>query len=92
MKTRWMNILRVLISAGALVFLFWKIGLGETLTVLRQADLRYWLAALVLFILSLVIRAFRWFILIRGLDLKVPFGRVVRLYFIGAFFNAFWIV
>jgi uncharacterized membrane protein YbhN (UPF0104 family) len=89
MKTRWVNILRVLISAGALVFLFWKIGLGETLTVLRKADLRYWLAALALFILSLVIRAFRWFILIRGLDLSVPFGRVVRLYFIGAFFNAF---
>jgi uncharacterized membrane protein YbhN (UPF0104 family) len=89
MKTRWMNILRVLISTGALAFLFWKIGLGETVTVLRKADLRYWVPALALYSLSLVIRAYRWFTLIRGLDLSVPFGRVVRLYFVGAFFSAF---
>ena len=88
-KARWMNILRILISAGALIFLFWKIGLDETLTVLREANLRYWLAALLLFLLSLVIRAYRWLVLIRGLDLSVPFSRVLRLYFIGAFFNAF---
>jgi uncharacterized membrane protein YbhN (UPF0104 family) len=72
-----------------LAFLFWKIGLGETLAVLRQAVLRYWLAAFLLFLLSLVIRAYRWLVLIRGLGLSVPFGRLLRLYFVGSFFNAF---
>jgi len=89
MSKRWMNILRVLISAGALAFLFWKIGLGETLAVLRLADLRYFLAGFLLFVFSLVIRAYRWFVLLRGLDPTVPFGRLLRLYFVGAFFNAF---
>jgi uncharacterized membrane protein YbhN (UPF0104 family) len=88
-KKRWMNVLRVVTSAGALAFLFWKIGLGETLAVLRQAVLRYWLAAFLLFLLSLVIRAYRWLVLIRGLGLSVPFGRLLRLYFVGSFFNAF---
>jgi len=89
MKKRGMNVLRVLVSAGALAFLFWKIGLGETLAVLRQADLRYLLAAFLLFVISLVIRACRWFVLLRGLAPGVPFGRLVHLYFVGAFFNAF---
>ncbi len=89
MKKRGMNVLRVLVSAGALAFLFWKIGLGETLAVLRQADLCYLLAAFLLFVISLVIRACRWFVLLRGLALGVPFGRLVHLYFVGAFFNAF---
>jgi len=84
-----MNVLRVLISAGALTFLFWKIGLGETLAVLRRADLRYLLAAFLLFVLSLTIRAYRWLVLLRSLDPNVPFGRLLRLYFVGAFFNAF---
>nr|HID13025.1 flippase-like domain-containing protein [Anaerolineae bacterium] len=89
LKKGWMNVLRVAVSAGALAFLFWKIGLGETLAVLRQADLRYLLAAFLLFVLSLVIRAYRWLVLLRGLDPSVPFGRLLRLYFVGAFFNAF---
>ena len=89
MKKRWLNVLRVLISVGALAFLFWKIGLGETVGVLLQAKWGYLLAAFLLFILSLVIRAYRWLVLIRGLDPQVPFGRLLRLYFVGQFFNAF---
>jgi len=75
-----MNVLRVLISAGALSFLFWKIGLGETLAVLRRANLRYLVAAFLLFVLSLGIRAYRWLVLLRSLDPGVPFARLLRLY------------
>jgi hypothetical protein len=89
MKKRWMNVLRILISVGALIFLFWKIGLGETLDVLRRADLRYLVAAFLLFVLSLVIRAYRWLVLLRSLAPGIPFGRLVRLYFVGQFFSSF---
>ena len=89
MKKRWMNVLRILISVGALVFLFWKIGLGETLEVLRRADLRYLVAAFLLFVFSLVIRAYRWLVLLRSLAPGIPFGRLVRLYFVGQFFSSF---
>jgi uncharacterized membrane protein YbhN (UPF0104 family) len=89
MKRSWMNVIRVLISAGALAFLFWKIGLGETLAVLRRADLRYLLAAFLLFVLSLVIRACRWLVLLRSLDPGISFGRLLRLYFVGQFFSSF---
>ena len=84
-----MNLLRVLISVGALAFLFWRIGFGETLDVLLRADLRYLLAAFLLYTFSLGIRAYRWFVLLRGLDPTVPFGRLLRLYFVGQFFSSF---
>lgn len=90
MKKRWLNLLRILISVGALAFLFWKvIDPDEVLAELRQIDPRFLLAAFGLFVLSLVVRAVRWLILVRGLDPAVPFGRLLRLYFVGAFFNAF---
>jgi len=57
--------------------------------VLRSADLRLFLAAFVLTLLSLVIRAGRWAVLLRALHLRVSFGRLVYLYFVGAFFNSF---
>jgi uncharacterized protein (TIRG00374 family) len=89
MQKRWLNVLRVLISVGALGFLLWKIGLGETWEVLRVADLRLLAVAFILYLLSLVIRAWRWAVLLQALELHVPFGRLVHLYFVGQFFSTF---
>ncbi len=90
MNRRTLNGLRILISAGALIFLFWKIVTpDETFRVLSRADLRYVLAGFLLFAASLVIRAYRWILLLRSLDPSVPFSRLVRLYFAGQFFSSF---
>ena len=40
-------------------------------------------------ILSLVLRALRWRVLLIGAGATVNFGRLTQLYFIGNFFNAF---
>jgi uncharacterized membrane protein YbhN (UPF0104 family) len=70
-RKQWLNLARVLVSVGALGFLFWKIGLGETLDVLRAADLRLLALALLLFLVSLLVRAGRWAVLLRALNLPV---------------------
>ncbi|HEC35908.1 MAG TPA: flippase-like domain-containing protein [Anaerolineae bacterium] len=88
-RKKWLNLARILISVGALGFLLWRIGLGETLAVLRAADLRLLLIAFGLFLGSLIIRAGRWAVLLHALDLGVPFWRLVYLYFVGSFFNSF---
>jgi uncharacterized protein (TIRG00374 family) len=88
-KKIWVNVLRVAISVGGLAYVFltndWREVLGEV----GRADLRYLLAALLLFVITLVIRAYRWLVLVRGLDPEVPFGRLLRLYFVGQFFGIF---
>ncbi len=85
----WLGIARALVGIGALTFLLWKIGVGETVAVLRSADFRLLGLAFGLFAISLVIRAARWAVLLRALSLRVPFGRLIYLYFVGAFFNSF---
>lgn len=74
------------------------VGLG---LVLSQIDLRTvsdtllraqlsWLAITFgLVLLSLVIRAVRWFFLLQGLGVTLSLGRLVALYYVGNFFNAF---
>jgi hypothetical protein len=86
-KINWMNVVRVSITVVALAFLFLTVNVRELLATLAQADLVYLGAAFSLFILSLVVRAYRWFVLLQGLDPRVPFGRLLRLYFVGQFFS-----
>lgn len=89
MNKRWVNLTRVLISAGALAFLLWKVEWRGILAELGRLDLRYLALGFSLFILGLVVRAYRWFILVRALDARVSFARLLRLYFAGQFFSAF---
>ncbi|MGB1253066.1 MAG: lysylphosphatidylglycerol synthase transmembrane domain-containing protein [Candidatus Promineifilaceae bacterium] len=56
---------------------------------IQTARWEWLLLALVLMILSLVLRALRWRSLLVGAGAVVAFGRLVQLYFIGNFFNAF---
>ncbi len=89
MKKRWMNVLRVAITMAALVFLVLTVDLRRVLAELAEAKLAYLGAAFLLFVLSLVVRAYRWFVLLQGLDPDVPFSRLLRLYFVGQFFSTF---
>jgi uncharacterized protein (TIRG00374 family) len=88
-KKLWTNILRVVISVGGLAYVFLTNDWRQILAELGQADWRYLLGAFLLYVLSLVVRAFRWFVLVRKLAPNVPFGRLLRLYFIGQFFSTF---
>jgi uncharacterized protein (TIRG00374 family) len=88
-KKHWVNVLRILVSAGGLAFVLLKSDPGKLASELSEADLRFLGAAFLLFVLSLVVRAYRWLVLVRGLDPAVPFGRLLRLYFVGQFFSTF---
>jgi uncharacterized membrane protein YbhN (UPF0104 family) len=83
------NLLKVLISVGALSWVLSQIPFQEVLDSIRGAN--GWLLGLgyLLFLLSLFVRAGRWLVLLRGLGSQVPFWRLVELYFVGSFFNAF---
>jgi uncharacterized protein (TIRG00374 family) len=57
--------------------------------VIEQADLFWILVGFLLVNASVVLRAYRWLLLIRGLQTRVSFGRLVELYYVGSFFNVF---
>jgi uncharacterized membrane protein YbhN (UPF0104 family) len=88
-NVNWMNVVRVTITFVALTFLFLTVNVRELLATLASADPLYLGAAFLLFVLSLGLRAYRWFVLLQGLDPCVPFGRLLRLYFVGQFFSQF---
>lgn len=91
MKNRklWLNLLRIALSILALALLFQKVGGREVWDALAAADGRALALAWALGVTGLVVRTFRWQALLAGLGLAPPFGRLLKLYFVGAFFNIF---
>lgn len=86
-KKRLGNWLKALISVVALGIVLYTVDVETTWATLRQADWRYILAALALYLLGLYIRAWRWEALLAAQGTQVPVGVLTRLYFVGTFFN-----
>ena len=57
--------------------------------IIQQSELLWLLVGFLLINASVVLRAYRWLLLIRGLHARVPFKRLVELYYVGSFFNVF---
>jgi uncharacterized membrane protein YbhN (UPF0104 family) len=84
-----LNLARIGLSAALLTWALWQAGLERLLGVVSAADWRPYLLALLLGQLGIVIRAYRWKVLLDAVGARVPFARTVYLYFVGAFFNTF---
>jgi len=83
--------LRVVVSVGLIAFLVFSMRehlprIGETLTKTHPG---LFSLALILFALNVVAISYRLQILLVGEGLRIPFGSVVQLSFIGFFFNNF---
>ncbi len=89
MKKRLLNLLKIVLSLGLLALVLLSVGVQDALDALQGLDWRYLVVAFVLFQAGLVIRAYRWRVLLRALGIAVSYGRLVVLYFVGFFFNTF---
>lgn len=90
-KTRGLifNIARIAISLALLAYIFSRAGLPQLAAVARSADLRLYALALAVAFTGIFVRSFRWQFLLNAVGARVPFRRVVYLYFVGSFFNTF---
>lgn len=82
-------ILRIALSFGLLAWIFSKIDMAHTWSVIQSADLGYLSLAFIIFFFINIAILFRWYILIKALRLDAPFGDVIKWFFIGLFCNLF---
>lgn len=88
-RGRWLNLARVVISLGLLTWVLSRAGVGALIDLARGARLGLLSMAIGLMVLGVVVRAYRWRLLLGAVGARPPFGRLVYLYFVGSFFNAF---
>lgn len=81
---------KILVSAGLLAWLVRRYGDDPGLAdALARLELGAFLTAAAIVAAGLAGSALRWVLLLRSRGVALPFGRAVRLYFIGYFFNLF---
>jgi uncharacterized membrane protein YbhN (UPF0104 family) len=89
-KSILLNVLKVIVSAGLLAYvLIYRVDLGVLAEAIARANWGYLATACVLAMAGVALRAVRWLALLRALDIDVPLQRLIRLYYVGTFFNIF---
>lgn len=74
----------------ASLFLFGKIDLTKSWQAARQADMRFVVLAVVIYLSTVFINAYRWKLLAQAVSLASPFAKLAQYSFIGLFFNLFF--
>ncbi len=82
-------LMKLLVSAGLIVFFLTRIHIERFLGTLVSAKFSYIALALVIYLLSQILSAGRWMILARPLGFEESFKEIVEYYLIGMFFNLF---
>ncbi len=86
-RKQFFNILKIVVSLALLAFIFSSIKMDVFVAVVRQANPWWLLLALGMMLLGVVIRAYRWQILLDAIGVPVPLGELTQIYFIGFLFN-----
>ncbi len=76
------------LSGVLLYFVFSKIDIGQTIEVIKSADVRYIIYGFLAFVVINFLLFFRWTIFIKALNLTVNSFQVVRLFCLGLFGNS----
>jgi glycosyltransferase 2 family protein len=82
-------VLRLAVGIALIALLLVRSDIHAVSKAISEARLGDVVVAFVLLLMMLVVGAFRWRLVLPSLDLSYPTLTVVRLYFVGTFFNAF---
>ncbi|MFH1790686.1 MAG: lysylphosphatidylglycerol synthase transmembrane domain-containing protein [Candidatus Omnitrophota bacterium] len=85
------NLLRICVSAGLLLLLFYLMRgqYAAIMSALTKTSLSLVMLAILIFFINIIICTFRLDVLLRGERISIPFIRLTELSFIGMFFNNF---
>ncbi len=82
------TLIKIGITLLALVYVSTQVDFADIGQRLLGATVGWVLLGFGLFNLSLVVRAYRWLLLLHGIGSPIKFGRLVTLYFAANFFNS----
>ncbi|MCE5259352.1 MAG: flippase-like domain-containing protein [Chloroflexi bacterium] len=83
------TLVRIGVTAVLLVIIAFTVDLSQVWQVVRQAKWLYLALAWLLYQLGILVRSFRWQELLRLNGIKIPFAKLIELYYVGTFFNNF---
>jgi len=86
-RKRLFDILRIIVSIALIYFIFIIVDRDKLTDIFHNAHRGWIIASLALSLIGVVIRGWRWQILLNVLGVHVPIAELVNIYFIGFLFN-----
>lgn len=84
MVKQWIGFfVRLIISAGLLIYLLTRVDIGDLVSHVRNMDMLMFVLAIVFFILYLCAWAYRWYLFIRNQELNVGYFDTLRTLLVG---------
>ena len=82
-------VLKAGVSLGLLAVLFSRVDVSRLWTVARTASAAWLAVALTLYLMMVLASAWRWGVLLKAQQIRLPFRRLTSSFFIATFFNNF---
>ena len=82
---------KIAISGLLIGFLLHRLGIRSTVMHIQKADPFWLIGAVALLSTSFVAGSFQWWLLLRSEGIGIPWGKVLSFYYVGLFFNNFFI-
>jgi uncharacterized protein (TIRG00374 family) len=90
MKKSGLLLLKIVFSVGILVYIFTRVvHIGDLWTNLKEANVSYLVAGVAVYFLVQTLSAYRWYLLLKPLDIETGFPKILSLYYLGMYFNFF---
>src|SRR6266852_2960039 len=90
MKKSGLIALKVFVSLGILVYLFTRVvHIRDLWANVRVAKLSYFLAAIAVYFAVQTLSAYRWYLLLKPVNIETSFPRILGLFYLGMYFNFF---
>ncbi|MGC8780143.1 MAG: lysylphosphatidylglycerol synthase transmembrane domain-containing protein [Anaerolineae bacterium] len=89
MRAQVTNLFKVFISLALIVIVFSRVDLAAVGAQLTRANPAPVAAALLFYLLAIAANAAKWLVLLRAQGVRVPFGELLQMQFVGFFFNNF---
>tara|TARA_B100000767_G_C19750321_1_gene530514 strand:+ start:1322 stop:2272 length:951 start_codon:yes stop_codon:yes gene_type:complete len=82
-----LNILKILVTTFLFVLIFDKVDINSTIMILKTIAPSFFIIALLVMIVEVLIANFRWKIVLKQLGSNISFYKALRYLWIGVFFN-----
>src|SRR5215831_1424697 len=81
--------LKVAVSLGLFAYIFHKVDARHLWEITKSAKFSFLAGAILIYLVIQVLSAYRWWLLLIPLEMKVPFSKVLAYYFLGMYSNLF---
>lgn len=90
MKKTALTLVKAVVSLGILAYIFTKVvDIRHLWANLKDADLSYFAAAVLMYFVVQALSAYRWYLLLRPQGIEVRYWKILGFYFLGMYFNFF---